>query len=98
MHFFEQERDFLERDYWGYLPARQQPTHLRSLWWHNVLGQLCNIVSGQVSTFNLTDLTGLGDCIVDPSKLVWNWFWRLYFERPMCYTDVHCHLSDCNHR
>jgi len=31
MHFFEQERDFLERDYWGYLPARQQPTHLRSL-------------------------------------------------------------------
>lgn len=36
----------------------------KSLWWHNFFGTaLQHSVSGQVSTFNLTDLTGLGDCV-----------------------------------
>ena len=96
MHFFEQERNFLERDYWGYLPARQQPTHLKvPFWWHNFFGTALQFsVSGQVSTFNLTDLTGSGGCewpLKTGLQLV-SEFW----EALMCYTGVHCHLSECN--
>jgi len=39
-------------------------------WWHNFFGTALQFsVSGQVSTFNLTDLTGLGDCW--PLKICW---------------------------
>jgi len=98
MHIsLNKKRISLLRD-WGFLPARQQPTRLTLYvpFVGDIIleGQICNLVSGQVSTFNLTDLTGSGGCgwpLKTGLQLV-SEFW----EALMCYTGVHCHLSECN--
>lgn len=98
MHIsLNKKRISLLRD-WGFLPARQQPTRLTLYvpFGGDIIleGQICNLVSEQVSTFNLTVLTGSGGYgwpLKTGLQLV-SEFW----EALMCYTGVHCHLSECN--